>query len=168
MKDFEIIYRPIGIIRSEHTVAEKTPIQPIYADACEGRVEIFEDFVEGLRDIEGFSHIYLIYHFDRSGDAKLVCKPFLDDVPRGVFATRAPCRPNGIGLSIVELLRREGATLFLKGVDILDGTPLLDIKPYTRRFERIETSRNGWQDTIDDEIAQIRGKRGYPESVDMG
>jgi tRNA-Thr(GGU) m(6)t(6)A37 methyltransferase TsaA len=156
-----IAYRPIGVIHSEHTRAEDTPIQPVYAQECRGQVEIFPEYTDGLRDIEGFSHIYLLYHLHRAGSAKLVVKPFLHDVERGVFATRAPCRPNAIGLSIVELVRREGNVLHLKGVDVLDGTPLLDIKPYTARFDRIEGTRNGWQDEVDDATARKRGQRGY-------
>jgi tRNA-Thr(GGU) m(6)t(6)A37 methyltransferase TsaA len=156
-----ITYRPIGVIWSEHTVAEATPIQPAYARGCKGRVEVYPEFAEGLRDLDGFSHIYLIYHCHRAGAAKLRVKPFLQDVERGVFATRATCRPNAIGLSIVELVARDGNTLHLDGVDILDGTPLLDIKPYTARFDRIETLRNGWQDEIDEETARQRGRRGF-------
>ena len=122
---------------------------------------MFPEFAAGLRDLEGFSHVYLIYHFHQAGPAKLLVKPFLQDVERGIFATRAPCRPNAIGLSVVELVRREGNVLHLGGVDILDGTPLLDIKPYTAKFDRFETSRNGWQDEVDDETARRRGRRGY-------
>ena len=157
-----ISYRPIGVLRSEHTKAEQTPIQPAYAKGCRGRVEIFPEFADGLCDLEGFSHVYLVYHFHRAGTAKLRVKPFLQDVERGVFATRAPCRPNAIGLSIVELVRREGDVLYLDGVDVLDGTPLLDIKPYTAKFDRIDTTRNGWQDEIDEKEAQRRGRREYP------
>ncbi len=156
-----IEYRPIGVVRSEHTRPEDTPIQPIYAQGCPGRVEVFPEYWEGLRDLEGFSHVYLIYHLHRAGPARLVVRPFLEDVERGVFATRAPSRPNPIGLSIVELVRREGGVLHVDGVDVLDGTPLLDIKPYTARFDRIETTRNGWQDSVDEESAQHRGSRGY-------
>ena len=156
-----ITYKPIGVIYSEHTVAEETPIQPAYAKGCRGRAEIFPEYEEGLRDLDGFSHIYLIYHFHLSTTAKLIVKPFLQDVERGVFATRAPTRPNAIGLSIVELVSREGNILYLDGVDILDGTPLLDIKPYVARFDCVETLRNGWQDEVDDETARQRGKRGY-------
>ncbi|MBW2108953.1 MAG: tRNA (N6-threonylcarbamoyladenosine(37)-N6)-methyltransferase TrmO [Deltaproteobacteria bacterium] len=161
MKNTPIVYHPIGIIHSEHVVAEHTPIQPIFARGCKGRAEIYPQFAEGLQDLEGFSHLYLVYHFDRAGPAKLLVKPFLQDVVHGVFATRAPYRPNPIGLSIVELVRREENVLFLDGVDILDGTPLLDIKPYTARFDRIDTTRNGWQDEVDEEAAQKRGRRGY-------
>jgi tRNA-Thr(GGU) m(6)t(6)A37 methyltransferase TsaA len=96
-----------------------------------------------------------------SQSVKLIVKPFLQDVERGVFATRAPSRPNMIGLSIVELVRREGNVLYLDGVDILDGTPLLDIKPYIARFDCVQTFRNGWQDEVDEETARKRGKRGY-------
>jgi len=154
-------YRPIGVIRSEHTVAEQTPVQPVYARGCEGRAEIFPEFAEGLSDLEGFSHLYLIYHFHRAGPAKLRVKPFLQDVERGVFATRAPLRPNPIGLSVVELLGREGNLLRLRGVDILDGTPLLDIKPYTAKFDLHDASRNGWQDEVDEASARRLGQRGY-------
>lgn len=156
-----ITYRPIGVICSEHSLMEATPIQPAYAKGCKGRVEVFPEFAEGLCDLDGFSHVYLIYHFHRAGAAQLRVKPFLQDREHGVFATRATCRPNAIGLSVVTLVRREGNTLHLDGVDILDGTPLLDIKPYTARFDRIETLRNGWQDEVDEETARQRGRRGY-------
>jgi len=161
MEEAVIIYRPVGVIHSEHTVAEKTPIQPVYARGCKGVVEIYPEFEDGLSDLEGFSHLYLIYHFHRAEPAQLLVKPFLQDVMRGIFSTRAPRRPNAIGLSIVELIRREGNTLHLDGVDILNGTPLLDIKPYTAKFDFFQTTRNGWQDEVDEETALRRGKRGY-------
>jgi tRNA-Thr(GGU) m(6)t(6)A37 methyltransferase TsaA len=161
MSKAAISYTPIGVIHSEHIAAERTPIQPVYAKGCKGRAEIFPEFVKGLQDLDGFSHLYLIYHFDRAGSAKLLVTPFLENVKRGVFATRAPCRPNSIGLSIVELVRREGNMLHLDGVDILDGTPLLDIKPYTAKLDCIKTTRNGWRDNIDEETARRRGRRNY-------
>ena len=161
MSEAVITYNPIGVIRSEHVAVQETPIQPTYAKGCKGRAEIFPEFAEGLRDLDGFSHVYLIYHFHQAGAARLMVKPFLQDVERGVFATRAPCRPTAIGLSVVELVRREGNVLHLDGVDILDGTPLLDIKPYTAKFDRFETSRNGWQDDVDEETARQCGRRGY-------
>ena len=157
-----ITYRPIGVIRSGHAVPDRTPIQPAYASGCKGEVEVFPPFAEGLKDLEGFSHIYLIYHFHLCGQANLLVRPFLQDVERGVFATRAPCRPNAIGLSVVELLRREGHVLHIDNVDILDGTPLLDIKPYAGRFDRIDATRNGWQNEVDEETARQRGRRGHP------
>jgi tRNA-Thr(GGU) m(6)t(6)A37 methyltransferase TsaA len=154
-----IIYQPIGIIRSEHTDPDKTPIQSVYAAGCRGRAELLPEYTEGLSDLEGFSHIFLLYDFHRARSKSLVVKPFLQDTERGVFATRSPCRPNRIGLSIVKLLFREDNILHLDYVDILDGTPLLDIKPYSARFDRIEHTRNGWQDDVDDEAAWRRGKR---------
>lgn len=155
----QIIYTPIGVIRSGHRMAEKTPIQPIYAKGCTGTAEIFPEFADGLQDLEGFSHIYLIYHFHKAACPRMIIKPYLQDVEHGVFSTRVPCRPNPIGLSVVKLIRREGNVLLLGDVDILDGTPVLDIKPYTSRFDRIETERNGWQDEVDEETAIRRGKR---------
>ncbi len=157
----DIVFAPIGVIHSEHTKPSDTPIQPVYAQGCSGRVEILPQYAEGLRDLEGFSHNYLIYQLHKAGPVRLSVKPFLQDVEHGVFATRAPCRPNPIGLSIVRLLRREGAMLHIDGVDVLDGTPLLDIKPYSARFDRIETTRNGWQDEVDEPTARQRGLRGY-------
>ena len=154
-------YEPIGVIRSTHTVAEQTPIQPVYAQGCLGRAEVLPEYEEGLKDLDGFSHIILIYHFHRADMVRLTVRPFLQDVERGVFSTRAPFRPNPIGLSIVELVRREGATLHLDGVDILDVTPLLDIKPYVGRFDRIEQTIDGWQHEVDETTARQRGRRGY-------
>ncbi len=154
-----IVYESIGVIRSGHTKPEETPIQPIYSEGCKGQVEVFPEFVAGLRDVEGFSHIYLVYHLHKADPSRLTVRPFLQDVERGVFATRAPCRPNPIGLSVVKLVRREGSILHLDAVDVLDGTPLLDIKPYTAKFDRIEPTRNGWQDEVDEETAWLRGRR---------
>jgi tRNA (adenine37-N6)-methyltransferase len=156
-----IIYAPIGIIHSPHTVPGQTPIQPVYAKGCLGRAEIMPEYSEGLDDLEGFSHVILIYHFHRAGSMQLTVWPFLQDEEHGVFSTRAPCRPNPIGLSIVELIKREGTTLHLNGMDILDGTPLLDIKPYVGRFDCIEDTRDGWQHGVDESTAQLRGRRGY-------
>jgi tRNA (adenine37-N6)-methyltransferase len=160
-----ITCKPIGVIHSEHLIAEETPIQPVYAKGCKGRAEIFPEYAEGLRNLASFSHIYLIYHFHQAGEAKLIVKPFLQNVEKGVFATRAPNRPNAIGLSVVELLRIEDNVLYFDGADILDGTPLLDIKPYTIKFDRYEISRNGWQDEVDNETAGKLGRRGYRGGV---
>jgi tRNA (adenine37-N6)-methyltransferase len=163
-----IAYKPIGVIRSGHTKPEETPIQSVYAEGCEGRAEILPEFAAGLRDLEGFSHIYLIWHMHKTDRSQLVVKPFLQDVERGVFATRAPCRPNPIGLSIVRLVRREENILHLGLVDVLDGTPLLDIKPYAAKFDHIEATRNGWQDEVDEVAARLRGRRGYHKHVGGG
>jgi len=161
----KIVYRPIGVIHSEHVEKEKTPIQPVFAKGCRGKIEVFPRFAKGLRDVEGFSHVYIIYHLHRSGKPKLKVKPFLQDKEHGIFATRAPARPNPIGLSIVEVVKREGNILYINGVDVLDGTPLLDIKPYVSRFDCIKTKRNGWQDEVDDESAIKIGIRGWKKKA---
>lgn len=162
-----IALKPIGVIRSPHREAVRTPIQPAYAQGCEGRAEIFPEYGEGLNDLEGFSHIYLLYHFHKAGPAKLKVKPFLEDTERGVFATRAPRRPNPLGLSVVRLLRRDKNVLFLDGVDILDGTPLLDIKPYTARFDKVENTRNGWQDGLDEKAVRRRARHPNPATLHL-
>ena len=140
----EIICRPIGIIRSPYKETEGTPIQTTGAKGVGGTAEIVPECAEGLRDLEGFSHIILIYHFHLSKGYSLTVKPFLDDTPRGVFATRAPKRPNAIGISVVRLVKIEGTTLYIEDVDIVDSTPLLDIKPYVPEFDAKEAERTGW------------------------
>ena len=157
----ELCCRPIGIIHTGHTCPEEAPIQPVYARGCQGRVDIFPEYAEGLNDLDGFSNIYLVYHFHRADTVLLSVKPFLQDVERGLFATRVPCRPNPIRLSIVELLYRKDNVLYVDGVDMLDGTPLLDIKPYTARFDCILKTRNGWQDALDDSVVRERTSREY-------
>lgn len=154
-----ICYRPIGIIHSGHNDPNHGPIQPCYADGCTGTVEVFEEFAEGLQDIEGYSHIYLLYHLNRSQPGSLLVKPFLQDIEHGIFSTRAPGRPNPIGMSLVRLLSREGNLLHIANIDTLDGTPLLDIKPYSRRIDCVIGTRDGWQDEVDDTTAAIRGRR---------
>jgi len=139
-----ITYKPIGIIHSPHTNQAGMPIQPAGAKGVAGTVEVYPEFCDGLHDLDGFSHIILLYHFHQSKGFALEVKPFMDDVPRGLFATRAPRRPNPIGLSVVRLLRVEGCTLHVEDVDILDGTPLLDIKPYVPAFDSPEADRIGW------------------------
>jgi tRNA-Thr(GGU) m(6)t(6)A37 methyltransferase TsaA len=136
---------PIGVIHTPFSEREGMPIQPNGKAAGEGIVEVFPEFEEGLQDLEGFSHIILIYYFHEIKNSKLKVVPFLDDEPHGVFATRAPVRPNKIGLSVVELVRREGNKLYVKKIDILAGTPLLDIKPYVPEFDAPEGEiRVGW------------------------
>jgi tRNA (adenine37-N6)-methyltransferase len=144
----EFTYKAIGVIHSPFTKKEDTPIQGSFSDA-RGTVEVFPEFAAGLKDIEGFSHLYLIYHFDRAEKHSLIQKPFLDQVERGIFATRHFDRPNHIGLSIVELLSVNVNMLEVGRIDVLDGTPLLDIKPLVRQFDFRDNVRCGWMDKKD-------------------
>jgi tRNA-Thr(GGU) m(6)t(6)A37 methyltransferase TsaA len=137
-------YRPIGVIHSPFKDIEGVPIQSAGASGIRGSIEIRPEFVAGLKDLEGFSHIILLYHFHRAPEPQLIVTPFLDSQPRGVFATRVPARPNPIGLSVVRLLGVEQNTLSIENVDILDGTPLLDIKPYVPEFDQHPADRVGW------------------------
>lgn len=139
----EFVMKPIGVIHSPFTDKKLTPIQPVRSQAV-GGVEIFTEFADGLQDLEGFSHIILLYLFHQAEGYDLLVKPFLDDQMRGLFATRYPRRPNQIGLSIVRLLAVKGNILEIEGVDVLDGTPLLDIKPYVPEFDVREDTRMGW------------------------
>ena len=147
----QICYRPIGIVHSPFKETKGMPIQPPGAAKIRGTIEVFPEFVNGLKDVEGFSHIILLYHFHRAQKSELVVIPFMDSQPHGVFATRAPKRPNPIGLSIVKLLNIEQNILHIKNVDIVDGTPLLDIKPYVPEFDHPPVERVGW-------LAQAKGK----------
>lgn len=137
-------FHSIGTIYTPHKTKQACPIQPLYSSKSAGKVHVFDEYGEGLKDVEMFSHLYLLYVFDRASEIKLVRPTFLDDEPHGVFASRHPCRPNGIGMSIVKLLRREGNDLFVAGVDMLDKTPLLDVKPYMPRFDKIDDASDGW------------------------
>jgi len=138
---------PIGIIRSPFKSKSKAPIQPVKSKD-RGRVEVFKKYEKGLEDLEGFSHIILIYYFHKSRGYELKVKPFQDTVLRGVFATRINRRPNQIGISVVKLLRRKGNILYIDNIDALDGTPLLDIKPYIPEFEPAGRFRTGWRKNI--------------------
>lgn len=140
----EIIFRPVGLVHTSFKQAEGTPIQPILKSGYLGRVEVFHEYAEGLKDLEGFSHIILICYLHKSKQTSLLVKPYMDDEVHGVFATRGPARPNPIGISVVELLGVNGNELLIDGSDILDGTPLLDIKPYVAAFDHHEPIRIGW------------------------
>ena len=149
MKNNKIHYNPIGIIHTPFKEIQGTPIQPLYAKNIKGTIELQSELVEGLIDLEGFSHVILLYHFHLSKQCSLNVVPFLDNTSRGVFATRAPARPNPIGLSIVKLVRIENNILHIENVDVVDGTPLLDIKPHIGEFEDQDLIRTGWlTDTI--------------------
>ena len=140
----EIKYIPIGVIHSPFQDVEGVPIQPAGARGIKGTAEVFVEFCPGLKDIEGFSHIILVYHFHLSKGYSLEAKPFMDDEARGVFAIRGPSRPNPVGVSVVRLVKVEGCTLHIEDLDVVDGTPLLDIKPYVPDFDRREVERIGW------------------------
>ncbi len=140
----EVIYKPIGVIRTPFKDLKEMPIQPIGAKGIQGTIEIEPEYVDGIKDLEGFSHIFVIYHFHFSQGYSLIIKPFMDDDLHGVFATRAPKRPNPIGISVVRLVRVEGVILHIKDVDMVDGTPLLDIKPYVPEFDALKAERIGW------------------------
>lgn len=137
-------FESIGQIRSPFTRRDQTPIQP-YRSQAAGRVELLPEYEPGLKDLDGFSHIILLYVFHHADPGyDLTATPFLDDEPKGLFATRYPRRPNPIGLSVVRLARREGRVLHVDGIDVLDGTPLLDIKPYVPPFDAHPDAEWGW------------------------
>jgi tRNA-Thr(GGU) m(6)t(6)A37 methyltransferase TsaA len=137
-------YHIIGKIHSPFTDPRKMPIQPVGATGSRGHIVLNPAYREGLKDLDGFSHIFLLYHFHRTQKSQLMIKPFLDETPRGIFATRAPVRPNPIGLSVVQLERIEDNILYVCNIDVLDGTPLLDIKPFVPEFDQPENTRIGW------------------------
>jgi tRNA-Thr(GGU) m(6)t(6)A37 methyltransferase TsaA len=155
----KITFKPVGVIRTPHNDPSQTPIQPVFAKGIRGTVEIFPDYTDGLQDLEGFSHIYLIYYFDRIKQVKLKVWPYLENRERGVFATRSPQRPNTLGLSLVHLVGINGNVLEVEDIDILNGTPLLDIKPYVYRFDSRVHTRSGWLDRIPDKLAVLLGSR---------
>lgn len=151
-----IQFYPIGVIHSPFKDLEGMPIQPAAAGNAEGSIEIFKDFQAGLKDIDGFSHLILIYHFHQSNGYELEVIPFMDTEPRGVFATRAPKRPNAVGHSVVRLLSVEKGKLSVSGIDVLDGTPLIDIKPYVPYFDNSSNIRTGWLENKKDEVISKR------------
>ena len=155
----DITYKQIGTIHSPFKEPKGVPIQPSAATGIDGTVEVFPKYVEGLKDLDGFSHIFLLYHFHLSGDAHLEVRPFMDERTHGVFSTRAPSRPNPIGLSVVRLMGIEGNLLRVRDVDIVDGTPLLDIKPYVPEFDIKTVQRKGW---LEENVGKL------PESKDDG
>jgi len=151
----KVTYKPIGIIHTPFTKPGDMPIQPAAALGIRGQIVINDEYVEGLSDLEGFSHLYLLYHFHLSESFSLKVTPFLDDQQRGVFSTRAPKRPNAIGLSVVRLIEINTNILDIENVDMIDGTPLLDIKPYVPEMEAVTQHRIGWLST---HIIEIQAK----------
>jgi tRNA (adenine37-N6)-methyltransferase len=140
---------PIGVVRSPYTDTSQVPKGPGAEHRAEGVLEMLPEYEQGLMDIEGFSHLFVLWVFDRAEGSSLIATPPLDNRPHGVFATRSPQRPNPIGLTVVALLRRDGNKLFVRGVDMLDGTPVLDIKPYLSSVPDSEL-RRGWLTGIAD------------------
>jgi tRNA-Thr(GGU) m(6)t(6)A37 methyltransferase TsaA len=152
----EVIYRPIGVIHTPFNSVEEMPIRPASDVSGSGIVEISPEFTDALKDLEGFSHIYLLYHFHKVRRSQLMVTPFLDSKPHGIFATRAPSRPNPLGLSLVRLVRIDNNLVYVEGVDVLNETPLLDIKPYVPEFEQIHDVRIGWLEEVKDKIRSQR------------
>ena len=152
----EIIFKPIGVVHSQFKDPYGTPIQSEAGKDMKATVEVFPDYMEGLKDVKGFSHIILLTYFHKAKKHSLHVVPYMDSNTRGVFATRAPSRPNSIGLSIVRIKSIENNIIHIKDVDILDGTPLLDIKPYIPEFDEKENVKTGW---LDSKIHKLRNSR---------
>ncbi len=146
--------KPIGFIKTPFLTKEGMPIQPTGAKGIKGTIEIDPKYVEGLADLDGFSHIILIYHFHLSKKYELTVKPFMDDELHGIFSTRAPKRPNPIGFSVVQLNKMEGNILYIENIDVLDGTPLLDIKPFIPDVDSPDVQKLGWLEGKSDKMGE--------------
>lgn len=160
-----ISIQPIGKVRSPFKNLENMPIQPVGAKEVVGTLEIEPQFVNGLADLHGFSHIYIIYFFHKATRTELSVTPFMDNTTRGVFATRSPLRPSHIGLSIVELIGIENTIVKIRGVDVLDKTPLIDIKPYITSFDAVRKSSSGWMKGSIEEVANKRSDSRFTEKA---
>lgn len=156
-----ICYKSIGIIETPFNDREGMPIQASGGAGVRGHIRLFEEYKPGLQDLDGFSHLFLIYHFHLTRDSQLVVTPFLDTTPRGVFATRSPNHPNPIGISIVRLLKIRGATLEVEDLDIVSGTPLLDIKPYVPAFDHRQPEKLGWLAEVGAAVEQTRADKRF-------
>jgi len=143
----EIVYKPIGVVHSPFEGPKDVPIQSAAAKGVKGHIEVDKEYTDGLKDLEGFSHMILIYHFHLAKPFSLLVKAFLDEKLHGLFSTRAPSRPNPVGISIVRLIKRENNVLHIQDVDIVDGTPLIDIKPYVPDFDHRNAEKIGWLTT---------------------
>jgi tRNA-Thr(GGU) m(6)t(6)A37 methyltransferase TsaA len=161
----QIIYEPIGVIHTLFKEQSKTPVQGVFSPESKGEVEVFSQYLEGLKDIAGFSHLILIYHFHLSKGYSLLTKPFLDNGSKGIFAIRHFKRPNNIGLSVVRLDAVRGNRLEIGEVDIVDGTPLLDIKPYVPDFDNRHNTRVGWYGQASNKT-QYEENRGLPQRLE--
>lgn len=151
--------RCLGFIRTPHQEPDRTPIQPCFARGIRGEVQLDPTLVEGLKGIEAFSHLHLIYHLHRAVPGLLVVTPFMIDEPKGVFACRYPARPNALGLSVVKLVEVRGCSLIIEDVDMLDGSPLLDIKPFYPKSDVPERTWGGWTEQVNPVEAERRGSR---------
>ena len=151
-----VIYKPIGVIHTPFIKKEGMPIQPGGASGIKGNIVLKKKYSEGLKDLDGFSHIILIYHLHKSKGYNLQVIPFLDTEPHGIFSTRAPRRPNSIGISVVKLVGISENVLEVENVDIIDGTPLLDIKPYAIQFDHFQTEKNGWLDVVKGNVTKAK------------
>jgi len=162
-EDHVFLMRPIGVIRTPFTDLEGMPIQPAGAEGIVGTVEVSEEYAEGLLDLDGFSHAVLLYAFHRSAAYEHVVTPFLDAEPHGVFATRAPRRPNPIGLSVVRIVQVKGVVVHVENIDVLDGTPLLDIKPHVPGFAAPGPVRIGWLGPSCESVDELRSDDRFVE-----
>ena len=159
-----ISINPIGIIKTPFNDLKGMPIQPSGAVGTQGTIVLNKEYEQGLKDLDGFSHIILLYHFHQSKGYNLIVKPFMDDHKRGLFSTRAPKRPNPIGLSIVQLIKIQGNLLTIKGIDVLNGTPLIDIKPYVPKFDAKEVTAVGWLESNQEKSEFLKSDDRFVES----
>jgi tRNA-Thr(GGU) m(6)t(6)A37 methyltransferase TsaA len=154
----QITYKPIGVIHTPFKKQSSTPIQGVFAPDNTGEVEVFLQYIDGLKDIAGFSHLILIYHFHLAEGYSLITRPFLDNEGKGIFSIRHFNRPNPIGMSVVRLDKVKGNILTVGEVDIIDGTPLLDIKPYVPDFDVRHNVKKGWYEGASNRHEYERGK----------
>lgn len=147
-----MIIEPIGMIYTPFKELENMPIQPKGASNTIGKLIIDQKYADGLKDLDGFSHIYLIYHFHKANRTELVTTPFMDSVPRGIFSTRSPLRPSHIGISITKIISIQDNIVTIEGIDILNETPLIDIKPYIPEFESVVDVKTGWMNKNDTDV----------------
>lgn len=161
----EIVYKPIGVVHSPFEGPKDVPIQSGAARGVKGQIEVAKEYTDGLQDLDGFSHLVLIYHFHLAKPFSLLIKPFLDDNLHGLFSTRAPSRPNPVGLSIVRLIKRENNVLHIQDIDIVDGTPLIDIKPYVPDFDHKNAEKIGWLTTNVNKMHSTRDDGRFAKNI---